>query len=296
MMEANDLWEITILHETPPRSGSLHDEGTFWCRERKAKAFLLETLTDELVVCVGTKRCAYEVLEYIEQTYAAKNWGNLVTLRETFISSKYEDGQEMTAHLNKLKTVADKLAHQGETVDDKERSAPCHGRPWNGNGMAEYSRRSHGQPNTVTERDTAVPAVSKDEVYMLVEALAAARRNRSSSRRPHRHRAVPYPQWTDNNQACFYCGKKDHQKLVCRLRLRHQQERGAPEEPSTPNEHVAIATTPTITASNTGERTKQLPSILDDEAWGLTATEVLALNAGRFSRGLTQLLVVKFVL
>ncbi|KAG3183414.1 hypothetical protein PC128_g14191 [Phytophthora cactorum] len=121
MMEANDLWEITILHETPPRSGSLHDEGAFWCRERKAKAFLLETLTDELVVSVGTKRCAYEVLEYIEQTYAAKNWGNLVTLRETFISSKYEDGQEMTAHLNKLKTVADKLAHQGETVDDKER-------------------------------------------------------------------------------------------------------------------------------------------------------------------------------
>ncbi|KAF4135939.1 hypothetical protein GN958_ATG14925 [Phytophthora infestans] len=64
-MEANDLWDIATLRERPPRSGSRHDEDRFWHRERKAKAFLLETLTDDLVVNVGAKRYAYQVLEYL---------------------------------------------------------------------------------------------------------------------------------------------------------------------------------------------------------------------------------------
>ncbi|ETK77620.1 hypothetical protein L917_15834 [Phytophthora nicotianae] len=75
VMEANDLWDIATLRERPPRSGSRHDEDKFWHRERKAKAFLLETLTDDLVVSVGAKRYAYQVLEYLEQTYEAKTWG-----------------------------------------------------------------------------------------------------------------------------------------------------------------------------------------------------------------------------
>ncbi|KAG3108550.1 hypothetical protein PI124_g12280 [Phytophthora idaei] len=126
----------------------------------------------------------------------------------------------MTAHLNKLKTIADKLARQGKDVDDKERvcqlltSLPgswahfksvyfTQDRPlaWSameGNVMAEYSRRSHEQPTPVSERDTAVPAETKDEVYMMAEALVAARRTHPSSRRAHSHRAAPYPQRSNN--------------------------------------------------------------------------------------------------
>lgn len=55
MMEAKDLWDIATLQEKPPRSGSRCGEENFWPRERKAKAFLLEVLTDELVVSVGAK-------------------------------------------------------------------------------------------------------------------------------------------------------------------------------------------------------------------------------------------------
>ncbi|OWY98130.1 hypothetical protein PHMEG_00031175 [Phytophthora megakarya] len=64
VMEAKDLWDIATLRERPPRSGSRHDEDKFWHRERIAKAFLLETLTDDLVVSVGAKRYAYQALEY----------------------------------------------------------------------------------------------------------------------------------------------------------------------------------------------------------------------------------------
>ena len=70
---------------------------------------------------VGDKKHAYQVFQYLERTYEAKNWGNLVVLREEFVSLKYKDGNDMTEHLNQLKTLADKLERQSKTVDEKER-------------------------------------------------------------------------------------------------------------------------------------------------------------------------------
>jgi len=164
-------------------------------RERAARAFLLETLTDDLMIGAGQKQFAFEVFRYLEEIYEAKNWGNLVSLREQFSSVKYEDGEDMTVHLNKLKTIADKLGRQDKVVDDKERvcqlltSLPASWEqfksvyftrdrplPWSvmeSSVMAEYTRRccihprcrgriyARGSTGGVSERTTDNPSDSR---------------------------------------------------------------------------------------------------------------------------------------
>ncbi|KAF4137697.1 gag-polypeptide of LTR copia-type [Phytophthora infestans] len=291
-MEANDLWAIVTLEERPSRNGSKRDVDNFWHQERKAKSLLLETLTDDLVVSVGAKQYAYQVLEYLEQTYEAKNWRNLVALRVKFVSLRYEDGQAMTTHLNNLKTLADKLARQKKPVDDQERvcqlvtSLPeswSHFKsvyftqdrplPWStteGNVMADSSsRQAQTQPSPVIEQETAVPAVTKNEVYMTVETLLAARQNHLISRRPQSHRPTPYHSRSSNGQTCLYCGKGGHQKQVCRLRIRHLQERGDTDEQQASTGHASTAVVSESTAENATERTEQILPALEVEVWGL---------------------------
>ncbi|DAZ93765.1 TPA: hypothetical protein N0F65_010457 [Lagenidium giganteum] len=117
-LEAKGLWRIVTLRERPPHRAPRHIEDEFWQRESQAKAFLLETL--DIVISVGMKQYAYEILEYLAQTYESKNWRNLIALREQFISLKYVDGEEMTPHLNRLKLLADKLGRQNRHIDDQE--------------------------------------------------------------------------------------------------------------------------------------------------------------------------------
>lgn len=118
-MQTRDLWRIVIGAKQPPPCGSRHSED-FWQRKSEARAFILDSLNDSLVISVGAKQFAYEIYEYLDQTYEAKNWGNLVTMREEFIALKYQDGQDRTAHINRLKTIGDKLSRQDKAVDDKE--------------------------------------------------------------------------------------------------------------------------------------------------------------------------------
>ncbi|OWZ05572.1 Retrovirus-related Pol Polyprotein from transposon TNT 1-94 [Phytophthora megakarya] len=122
-LEVRDLWNIVTLRERPPRRGLIREQ-EFWRCEKATKAFLLETLTDDLVVSFGVKRYAFVVFEHLEQTYGPKIWGNLVALREQFISLKYTEGDEMAVQLNKLKTLAEKQGRQSKPVDDKEKVCP----------------------------------------------------------------------------------------------------------------------------------------------------------------------------
>ncbi|OWY91717.1 hypothetical protein PHMEG_00039593, partial [Phytophthora megakarya] len=93
----------------------------FWKREHEATAFLMTTLSDELVIAVSNKRYAYEIFEHLEKTYEPRNWGSLRALREQFVTIKYEDGENMLTHINKLKTMAGQLSNQGKRVDDMEK-------------------------------------------------------------------------------------------------------------------------------------------------------------------------------
>ncbi|OWZ07264.1 LOW QUALITY PROTEIN: Gag Polyprotein [Phytophthora megakarya] len=169
-------------------------------------------LTDDLVVSVGVKRYAYQVLEYLDQTYEAKTWGNLVAMREKFISLKYKDGQEMTAHLYNRKTLADKLARQGKPVDDQEQvcqpltslpeswshfksvyftqDRPLPRATMEGNVMAEFSRR---QAQMAPLLKNGRPRCFENEVYMRTEAylqrarVTSIRDARSPIDRCHTH-------------------------------------------------------------------------------------------------------------
>eukprot|EP00644_Phytophthora_capsici_P010085 jgi/Phyca11/61498/gw1.41.442.1 len=87
----------------------------------EATAFLMTTLSDEMVVAVSNKRYAYEIFEHLEKTYEPRNWGSLCALREQFVTLKYQDGADMLTHINGLKTLAGRLSNQGKPVDDTEK-------------------------------------------------------------------------------------------------------------------------------------------------------------------------------
>lgn len=89
------LWRIGTGDEQPPFPESRNWDD-FWQRESEARAFLLDTLSDTLLISVGGQMRAYQVFQYLESTYKAKNWENLVALREEVVTLKYQEGQDMT--------------------------------------------------------------------------------------------------------------------------------------------------------------------------------------------------------
>ncbi|OWZ21435.1 GTP-binding protein [Phytophthora megakarya] len=84
-----------------------------YVKRESCTGFLLETLTDGLVISVGAKHYAYEVFGHLKHTYNLKKKS-----RNPFSLLKYKNGDEMAMHLTKLKRLRDQLIRQSKRVDD----------------------------------------------------------------------------------------------------------------------------------------------------------------------------------
>ncbi|KAG3061505.1 hypothetical protein PI124_g22783 [Phytophthora idaei] len=68
-MEHRDANGVPPHHDAHPA-----DIDYFWAREHEATAFLMTTLSDEMVVAVSNKRYAHDIFQHLEKTYEPRNW------------------------------------------------------------------------------------------------------------------------------------------------------------------------------------------------------------------------------
>ena len=110
-LAALDLWDIVQVREVGPSSSAdAREHKEFQRCEKKAFGILANNLDDanfaHIISCKGVVQ-AWRTLCNI---YESRNLSNIIFTRRKFLTCKMEEGEDLMAHVNKLKALASQLA------------------------------------------------------------------------------------------------------------------------------------------------------------------------------------------
>ena len=206
-----------------------------------------------------TKESARDIWNTIVNTHEGKSYGYKINASKEFNNLKYEDGNNMRDHINKLLILSDRLTTLGQEVKEEDKvmqlliSLPdswdtfkaIHfmqegNIPWStlvAGTIAEYERRF--VTGTTVNNSSATPTVTDIETPVITDAAAnfIERRIRdieSERRRSHRdssggrrvgYTTTPYDRGRHQPARCHYCRRRGHLEGDCYTKQREQRNR-----------------------------------------------------------------------
>lgn len=103
--------QATLGYRDAGRDAEPVEEELFCTREHETAAFSMTALSDEMVVAVSNKRCAYEIFQHLKKTYELRNGGNMCALRDQFCSAEVQ-GRHGCTDSHQRAEDADRPAHK----------------------------------------------------------------------------------------------------------------------------------------------------------------------------------------
>jgi hypothetical protein len=194
--------------------------------EAWAKAELIKTLSDEIVVSVMAKKTVQDIWETIVTTHEGKSYGYKINARKEFNNLRYEEDKNMREHINKLLVLSDRLTTLGQEVKEEEKvmqlliSLPDSWEtfkavhlmqegniPWSTlvtSTIAEYERRQTPGTSSLTKVDTTLATP--------VDANVAERRHYGHER-DHRESTRP-PRFRDRSSGTHHLALQPTKTLI----------------------------------------------------------------------------------
>jgi transposase InsO family protein len=253
VLEEKDLWDIVTGDEPRPSQldakagASVAETISYDKRAKKAFTIICLSVQDSQLGVVRSAKSAQEAWRKLVQHYEMKGLAHKLFLRRKFFTVQMVEGEDLTLHINKVKTLAEQLEAIGAPVSEEDIvmtllcSLP---ETYHNLIVALESRTDNLDLEFVTAR------LMHEELKRKEIAAATAAGSSSGGlesafyskpQRPNRA-AVPGPSKAKSGN-CNFCGKPGHWARDCRKRL-EQQHRNVEEahQAFEPQEHLFAAT------------------------------------------------------
>ena len=103
VLEERDLWEVTSGEIKLENVANLMDQSGFKHKSRKALAIICLALEDSQLPLVRSATGAHDAWSRLEGHFEKKSLANKLFLCLRFFTAKMEDGDDVLAHINKMR-------------------------------------------------------------------------------------------------------------------------------------------------------------------------------------------------
>ena len=120
-LESFDLFaHVDGSAEPPAEDASAQAKKAFETAAKKAWTYICLAIQPEQQIHVRETRNAKEAWDTLKSQFARESILQKVRLRQQYYSCRFQNGGDMLAHINHLRSLHDQLKEMGETVNDKE--------------------------------------------------------------------------------------------------------------------------------------------------------------------------------
>jgi hypothetical protein len=220
VMAEKELWDIVDGSEEPPQSTT--DPGVMQAylrREKKAFAILALNLSDSQLAHIRSCKTPREAWAKLCNIHEAKSLANILFLRRKFFTIKMEEEDDMLAHINKVKALADQLNGADVTISDGDVVMT----------LLESLPPSY-EYLIVAMESRPISELTLDYVTSrLLHELSRRKENesRGDSAALMAKQSKNGGGGSSSDKACFYCGKKGHIAKFCYKRKRDEKGESA---------------------------------------------------------------------
>ncbi|KAF1332328.1 Integrase catalytic core protein, partial [Globisporangium splendens] len=120
VLEERDLWKVVSGEVKPEHCVTELDQATFKRKSRKAMATICLAMEDSQLPLVRSASGAHDAWSRLEDHFEKKSLANKLFLRRRFFTAMMEEGDDVLAHINKVKTLAEQLDAVGAPVSEDD--------------------------------------------------------------------------------------------------------------------------------------------------------------------------------
>lgn len=200
------------------------DQSTYKRKSRKALAIICLAIEDSQLPLVRSATGAHDAWSRLEGHFEKKSLANKLFLRRRFFTAKMDEGDDVLAHINKMKTLAEQLDAVGAPVTEDDLVITLLGSLSESFAFlitALESRSDSLSWELVTSRLLHEDMKRKEQgigadgaVQGQGQAFSANDYNKRKGGRP-----------VQKASACHYCGEQGHWIAKCLVRIRENGER-----------------------------------------------------------------------
>jgi len=120
VLEERDLWEVASGAVKFEHCTSTLDQATFKRKSRKALAVICLAMEDSQLPLVRSASGAHDAWSRLEGHFEKRSLANKLFLRRRFFTTMMDEGDDVLAHINKVKTLAEQLDAVGAPVSEDD--------------------------------------------------------------------------------------------------------------------------------------------------------------------------------
>jgi transposase InsO family protein len=120
VLEDRELWEVVSGEVKLEQCVSESDQTVYRKKSRKALAIICLAMEDAQLPLVRSATGAYDAWSKLESHFEKKSLANKLFLRRRFFTTMMDEGDDVLAHINKLKTLAEQLDAIGAPVSEDD--------------------------------------------------------------------------------------------------------------------------------------------------------------------------------
>jgi hypothetical protein len=118
VLEDRELWEVVCGEIKLEHCQTEGDQVVCRRKSRKALAIICLAMEDSQLPLVRSATGAHDAWSKLESHFEKKSLANKLFLRRRFFTTMMEEGDDVLAHINKLKTLAEQLDAVGAPVSE----------------------------------------------------------------------------------------------------------------------------------------------------------------------------------